>query len=379
MKIIVCGAGIAGLTVAGRLQRLGHDVIVVEQSPAIREAGFMIDFFGIGFDVAERLGLLSELETIHSPVQHLTLVDAGGRTRARLPYVAVRWRWFANRHFNFLRGDLERVLSQHVRPHTIRFATSIRSIAQSDRDVALGLSDGTSVTADLVIGADGIHSSVRTLVFGPEEAFVRPLGYEAAAFVMSDSWLRPAFEDVVTITVPNRQVAIYPIPGGAATFFLRRTAGTTAPTGGPSAQLKESYGDLDWIVPALLRECEHAHSVYVDRVAQVIMPTWYRGRVVLVGDACGCVSLLAGQGASLAMFGAVTLADAITAAATLPEGLERYQQRIAPMVAHRQRAGRALARWFVPDTHLRLTLRDLVLRASLSPLIAPFIRHQLAA
>jgi 2-polyprenyl-6-methoxyphenol hydroxylase-like FAD-dependent oxidoreductase len=335
--------------------------------------------FGPGLDESDRLGLLPGLASIHYPVGHLVLVDDRGRSRLSLPYPELRRCWFRDRHYNFMRGDLARLLYAKVDPPVVRFGVTVRSCAQDDAEVHVTLSDGTATVADLLVGADGVHSKVRALAFGPEKQFLRPLGYRAAAFVIANSWLRLSLDDFITITVPQRQVAIYPIREGLATFFLRKVGDEAARDEDACGELDRHYGDLDWVLPELLYACDETKPVYLDDVAQIVMPEWHVGRIGLVGDACGCVSLLAGQGASMAVFGASMLADALSSSPTVGIALERYQRTVQPLVARRQAAGRTLAKWFVPDTALRLAARDLVLRLSLSPLVAPLIRRQIAA
>src|SRR5262249_36189551 len=140
------------------------------------------------------------------------------------------------------------------------------------------------------------------------------------------------------------------------------------------------YGDLDWVVPEVLEGCPHGPpELYFDVVSQVEVPRWSAGRVVLAGDACQCVSLLAGQGASLAVAGAYVLAEELAAwAGDVPSALARSESRLRPAVRDRQVAGRRMADWFVPATPLRLGLRDLALRLSLRPGVASLLRRGLA-
>jgi 2-polyprenyl-6-methoxyphenol hydroxylase-like FAD-dependent oxidoreductase len=183
------------------------------------------------------------------------------------------------------------------------------------------------------------------------------------------------------MTVPGRQVALYPIRGGRlATFFLhkdrRRLAGLTR--AGAAKELRRVYGDLDWVVPAVLTRCDPAH-LYFDAVSQIVMPRWSTGRVTLVGDACQCVSLLAGQGASLAIAGADALATELTGpGCDVEAALARYERRMKPRVDRSQEAGRSMARWFAPDSRVRLVVRDLVMRMAGSPLVAPLLKRVLA-
>ena len=145
MRVLICGAGIAGLTLGWSLERRGHDVVLIERSPRPRGPGFMLDFFGSGYDAAERMGLLADLAAIHDPVDWWVLLDSDGRERRLLPYSRLRERLFGNRHFNFTRGDLERVLLQKIEGRlAVRFGTTVDSIEQDDTSARIMLSDGTS-------------------------------------------------------------------------------------------------------------------------------------------------------------------------------------------------------------------------------------------
>src|ERR1041385_4491587 len=113
MKVVIVGAGVAGLTLAWCLQQAGHDAMVIERRHRMGDDGYMIDFFGSGYDASEKLGLLARLESIHRPVDRLRLVGPHG-DRASISYKTVRARLFKNRHFNFMRGDLVRILRDRL-------------------------------------------------------------------------------------------------------------------------------------------------------------------------------------------------------------------------------------------------------------------------
>jgi 2-polyprenyl-6-methoxyphenol hydroxylase-like FAD-dependent oxidoreductase len=343
----------------------------------------MLDFFGPGYDVAERMILLALLEAVHYPVARLVVHRSNGEEKFSLSYPAMRRRVFGDRHFNFMRGDLERLLFRRIEHDVeIRFGAGVRSIAQETTSVRVTLSDGTQRTAELLVGADGVHSTVRDLVFGPEERFASSLGCHAAAFVLQDLQLaHEAGDDFHTLSVPGRQVGLYPIRGGrAAAFFVHRSHGgrNDFRSDDASTELRNVYGDLGWVVPRLLSELDESPAVYFDNVMQIEMPRWSAGRVVLAGDACHCVSLLAGQGASLAMAGAYLLADELAPDAEVGAALERYERRMRPMAIRQRRVGHDMARWFVPDTRFTLAIRDLALRLSVYPLSSRIVRSRLA-
>jgi 2-polyprenyl-6-methoxyphenol hydroxylase-like FAD-dependent oxidoreductase len=384
MKVLIVGAGVAGLTLAWCLQRSGHDVTVIERRHGLGDDGYMIDFFGSGYDASEKLGLLARLESIHRPVDHMRVVGADGDTRASIPYKTVRARLFRNRHFNFMRGDLVRVLRDRVNGYCdVRLATNVVTVERHTQKTVVRLSDDTVIEADLLVGADGVHSNVRRLAFGPESHFGKAIGYTAAAFIIDNASTRlnPG-RDFITFTVPNRQVSLYPIGlGRVATLFLHRSPTTVSGVsrGAPCAQLRNVYGDLQWLVPDLVDACEHARAVYFDTLEQIRMPRWSIDRVVLVGDACQCVSPLAGQGASMAVAAAYVLAEELEKQRNVGAAMLRYQYRVQPAIERQQRAAFRMARWFVPSTSLGIRLRDAITRAAIWPSVGFVMRHRMAA
>lgn len=384
MRVLICGGGIAGLSLAGCLHAAGHRPVVVERAPGLRDEGYMVDFFGSGYDTLERLGLGAEVARIDYPIARLAFVDADGAERMSLPYPLLRKRLFDDRHFNFMRGDLERVLAQWIAGKVeIRYKNTVEAIDQRADGVRVTLGDGKVEDVDLVVGADGVHSHVRRLAFGDEARFSRFIGCCTAAYVVEQPPRDAPADAFVTLTVPGRQVAVYPIRGArCATFLVHRTPGLPSDAS-PAATLRAlraAYGHLGWIVPELLERAATTSSLYFDAVSQVEMPEWSRGRVVLLGDACSCVSLLAGQGASMAVAGGYVLAEELDAAnADVGAALRRYEARLRPAIERKQAAGRRIAGWFVPETRFRLWLRDLGLRASVWPIASRIVRRRLAA
>lgn len=384
MRILISGAGIAGLTLAYSLQRSGvHEVTIVEKSGALRDEGYMIDFFGSGYDAAERLGLLADLERIHFPVDRLEFSEPGGRRKFAIRYARIR-RLFDGRHFNFLRGDLERLLYTRVAGSVnIRFGVSVESLLECGAMTGARFSDGSEGLFDVVVGADGIHSRVRGLVFGEEREFARFLGYRAATFILPAEAPRLADPDVfTTITAPGKQVGLYPVRGGrSAALFVYRSP---EPLGdfsfeSAAAELRRVYGGMPGKVAEALARVDRS-TFYFDDVTQIEMAGWCRGQLTLVGDACQCVSLVAGQGASLAMAGAFVLAEELAdGSGDVAPALGRYESRVRPAVARVQEAGRRIARWFVPESRFGLTVRDGMTRAVNWPLAGSLFRRSLAS
>jgi 2-polyprenyl-6-methoxyphenol hydroxylase-like FAD-dependent oxidoreductase len=374
MRVAINGAGIAGLTLASCLSKAGIEFVVIEKTPAVREEGYMIDFFGAGYDAAEKMGLLPELEHIHYPIDGLIFINEQGGEKFSVPYATFK-KLMNNRHFNFLRGDLERVLFAALPSDSdIRFNTTITRIEQAQSGVQILLSDGSRIDADLLVGAGGIHSPVRSLVFGDELRYSHYLNCNTAAFIIDDpspdlvSEFRQAF---YTLTVPGRQVGVYPIWGGRlATFFVNRSVVRPDHVlrSSPAEELHRVYGSIGWVVPELLRHLKSRQNIYFDEVSQISMPSWSSGRVVLLGDAAYCPSLAAGHGASLAMAGGYVLAEELSVAPNrIPDALQNYERRLRPSVEKKQKVGRRMVSWFLPKNRLQIALRDFGTRLAATP------------
>jgi 2-polyprenyl-6-methoxyphenol hydroxylase-like FAD-dependent oxidoreductase len=381
MRVIICGAGIAGLSLAWWLGRDGWDVLIVERAPGLRDEGYMIDFFGSGYDVAELMGLIPRLKEIHFPIPEIMYVDQKGHRVAGLDY-ELFFRLQNGRLLNFMRGDLERVLFEEL-PETVevRFDVTIDEVKPGEEHVEVLLTDGKRERADLLVGADGIHSRVRELVFGDEHQFLRHLGFHTAAYIFEDRELGRELEgDFRMLSVPDREVGLYPIRDGkVASFFVHRTPNKVLPSS-YCEELEKVYGDLGWVVPDALRHCRDYSEIYYDQVAQIEVPHWSRGRVTLVGDACHAVSLLAGQGASAAMGGAYLLARELRDGnGPVKKCLAGYEARLKPMIERKQTAGRRTADWIVPPSQWRITARNVVLRLASLPGLSWLVRPVLTS
>ncbi len=382
MRVLISGAGIAGLTLALCLQRQGHEVLLIDKMPRLRSDGYMIDFFGPGYRAAELLGLLPRLQVLHQPVTHTTFLARDGAQRFTIPYSQLRT-LTRGRFCNFLRGDLERLLSESLTGRVpIRFGTEVMSVKEDRGAVHVMLSDITTHSCDLLVGADGVHSRVRTLSFGPEQSFRRYLGCHAAACILERPPSLSAQDGTYfTISLPGRQAVIHPLRDGqVAVFFAHADPCSTYETVqfAIRSKLAKRYGDLGWHIPELLRRQSEGSYVYYDTASQIIMQAWTRGRIVLVGDACWCGSLLAGQGASLAMAGAYALSEELERERDIPAALSRYERRLRPLVELKQKEGRDFAGWFVPESALKCAARDLALRMTSFLSALPLHNYSLA-
>ncbi len=368
MRALICGAGIGGLALAQRLTTSGWEVTVVERAPGPRQQGYMMDFFGLGYDAAEAMGLLPRLGELGYRLDDVSYVDSSGRRRASLDYDRFA-RLVDGRLLSIMRPDLERALREQVEGDIVlHYGRTLASVETLPDGVRAVLTDGTVLEADLLVGADGIHSQVRAMVFGPESRFVRYLGLHTAAYVFEDPHVRRQLGNRFAITdTVGRQMGLYALRDGRlAAFAVHHDPDPTIPDD-TRAALRGTYSTLGWVVPRALERCPPPSELYYDLVAQVEVPQWHRGRVVLLGDACQAVSLLAGQGASLAVAGAYVLGQQLAAGGPVEDALARYQQAWKPIVEAKQEVGRRGAKWFLPSSRARLWLRRASLKLTALP------------
>ena len=206
MRIIINGAGIAGPTLAYWLRQASHEVLLVEAAPQLRRDGYVIDFWGAGYDVAEKMGLLPRIRDLGYQVREVRFVDRHGRKRGGFSSEVFR-RLLNGRFTTLRRSDLAATIYGALEGtvETI-FGDSVASIEETGHGVRVRFDHASPREADLVVGADGLHSRVRRLVFGPDAGVEVSLGYHVAAFEVEG--YRPRDELVyVSHGAPGRQIS----------------------------------------------------------------------------------------------------------------------------------------------------------------------------
>jgi 2-polyprenyl-6-methoxyphenol hydroxylase-like FAD-dependent oxidoreductase len=333
--------------------------------------GYMMDFFGTGWDVAERMGLTDDLQAVQYPIDTLEYVDAAGTPYLKVPLGRVRSA-LDHRYTYLRRPDLARILYDRAcrRGVEVRFGTSIHALTDTGDRVRVIFDGGTEEAFALVLGADGVHSRTRALVFGPELPFARYLGYYVAAFG------RPLVPEIrerfVLHEEPDRVAGFNAVSADRmdATLVFRTDDLGHVPAGERLPLLRQRYAGAGWVTERVLGELPDDTPVYLDSTTQITLPQWSAGRVCLLGDACGCLTLIAGQGSHVAMAGAYVLVTELTRhRGDHTAAFAAYERFLKPHVERKQKAAGRMAATFVPSPRSWMWLRRLVTRLLFSPLL----------
>jgi 2-polyprenyl-6-methoxyphenol hydroxylase-like FAD-dependent oxidoreductase len=359
---LISGAGIAGPAAAWWLNAAGWRTTIVERAPALRSGGYVIDFWGLGYDLAERMGLLNSIDQVGYHMRELRVVGDHGQRRAGFG-VSVFDELTAGRFITLARTDLSRLIFEATPATETLFGDEIAALSNYPDGVEVRFHRAGARRFDLVIGADGLHSQVRRLVFGPEEQFERPLGYAVAAFEAEG--YRPRDPDVyVMYGKPGRMLGRFTLHGDRSMFLFLFAHDGDLP-GNLSDQkslVRSVFQDGAWETGAIIAALERAGELYLDAVSQIVAPSWSKGRVVLLGDAAFCVSLLAGQGSALAIVAAYVLAGEL-AGGDIGNGLANYERLLRPYIELKQAGATRFAGALAPRTHFGMWFRNLVMQA----------------
>ena len=358
-EVLIVGAGIAGPALAYWLARNGYRPTVVEHARQLRSGGSAIVVKGPAIPVAERMGVLPQLRELATRNRSLPLLDPAGKRVLRLPS--------SSEGVEVTRADLSEVLHRSARNDAeFVFDDTVTALDQDEGGVDVTFRRSAPRRFDLAIGADGMHSTVRRLAFGPERQFVRDLGlYGATVPLEPDAVDDPS--ELTMLTAPNRMLVVHPSRTTPLAIFTFR-ATRTAPHDRKNIALHKqtvanAYADVRWRAPELVAAYLDHPAPYFDPLTTVRMPSWSRGRVVLLGDAAAATALL-GDGSSMAMAGAHALAEELAAHhGDHARAFAAYESRLRREVQPRQRRVGLLSRLLVPTTRSGLAVRNTVGRA----------------
>jgi 2-polyprenyl-6-methoxyphenol hydroxylase-like FAD-dependent oxidoreductase len=378
-NILISGAGIAGTALAYWLKRFGFTPTIVESSLKLREGGYGIDFWGAGFEVAEKMNIVPDLKQADMGISELLFVDENNVRKGTLNYRRIK-KLMKGRAITLLRSDLAKIIYQHLDKNIeIIFGDTIDQIEQYDHEVSVTFKSGKVRHFDLVVGADGLHSNVRNLVFGDEAKFEKYYGYYTASFTFENT--EDTGKAFLTYNVPNKQAAIYSSNKSKSAFFIftspKKLLYNHHDIEAQKQILRNEFENAGWECAGLISKMDTAPDFYFDTVSQIQMNNWSKDRVTLVGDACDCPSLLSGQGSTLAMVGAYILAGELKEAdGNYKTAYAQYQSIFKPFIDSKQKIAQNFSRSLVPKSGMGIWMRNMFMNLMFLPFLSKWFIKQ---
>ncbi|WP_167473021.1 FAD-dependent oxidoreductase [Nocardia arthritidis] len=380
-RAVIIGAGIAGLATALRLHRSGWRVLVVERAPGRRSSGYLVNLPGQAYDTAGRLGILPQLVARDIGFFTSILTRADGSAKFTVPAAAAQA--LGSRMLTVFRGDLETVLYEEISEIVpIRFGTTVRAVVPGRDEVDIEFADGSRETADLLVGADGVHSVVRGLLFGEATDCRVELKHMVGALPLDGTPDGVPEGAGTTFIGVRRTAAVMNLgPGRSSAFFTYYSEDPeTELKRGAVDALTTAFGDLEGGVPNALRQlARDPGAAYFDSVSQIVLNRWSSGRVLLLGDSAWCVTVFAGHGAALALTGADRLGDELDAHGDdIPAALAAWEAALRPEVRKRQALARKGTAQFAPPTKAHIFANEMMIRAMRLPGIRTMMQRAIA-
>lgn len=356
---LIAGSGIAGMSAAWWLDKAGWQCIIIEKAPEIRDGGYLITISGHGYQTIKKMNLLDRLTKLSQTFDCNVISDNNGKELCRIRYDDVHG---GLETLAIRRGDLARALAEAL-PETviIRFGRTINNIIEQGDTVRAVLDNGDIIDASILIGADGFHSQIRRK-FWTDSDCLESLGYSYATYDYGAesklgstclSFNRPGHADFVYSCRDKQGIAMHiwseerdEDRRRQDKFGLLReiTMGTPAP-------VQEAVDNAERV----------AASPVIDRVAQVVLPIWSRGRVLLLGDAAHCLTLISGQGAGTALLSAEILGNELGKTTDISQAFANHEKKLRPVVERLQAYTRKMAAFYIPKSTISYFFRNLIL------------------
>jgi 2-polyprenyl-6-methoxyphenol hydroxylase-like FAD-dependent oxidoreductase len=340
-RILVIGAGIAGPAVCYWLRRFGFSPILIEKFAKIRKGGHALDVRGVAIDLVKRMGIYEKICNMRTQVEYGRYVDAEGNILHEEK--GERFCFRQGEDVEIIRGDLVEILIDAIEGVPCHFNQLIDSVKQSDDDVEVQFKDGRTEYYDLVIGADGLHSTTRRMVFDKDEYKLTHLGAYFSVFSIPN-YLNlnhtevqcEANQKLISITSDKNPK----IAEAAFMFRAQNISNNIRDENEQQRFLRDTFQDFGWETSKILELMTDSDDFYFDSVTQVKMKSWTKGRVALLGDAGYCASPISGQGNNLALVGAYILAGELKqAGGNYHRAFNRYNELLHPFVEANQKLG----------------------------------------
>lgn len=336
-SVLISGAGVAGLALAYWLDRAGYDTTLVERTPAFRRGGQAVDIRGVALDVADAMGLLEAARALRTRLKGMSMLDAEGNEVQRTEGRTFSAGWLDSPDVEIFRDDLCELLMEALSERVaFVYGDSITEIDDQGDGVTVSFATRKSEKFDFLIGADGIYSNVRKQCFADEAACVKPLNMVLALFStpnlidLNDWQLGHRVDGLGYVVYPNLDKSELRVGVG---FSAPESAVACGDVVAQKQLVAERCAQLKGTVAQLIQGMANTDQFYYNELAQIRMPSWSKGRVVLIGDAAYCASPFSGQGTSLALVGALVLARELVQNWDQPSlAFAAYEQRMRPYV-----------------------------------------------
>ncbi|MBJ8348172.1 FAD-dependent monooxygenase [Antrihabitans sp. YC2-6] len=388
LDVLICGGGIAGNALALQLARSGFRPTVVERSVTARPGGQAVDLRGPSREVADRMGLTPGIERRRLNEKGMIFLDDRGRERVRMPAELFGGNGGVA-EIEITRGDLNQVLLDEISKVggvDYRYGEWVTAVAQDSRGVLVRFASGTAQRFDLVVGADGVHSAMRRMVFGPEENFTEYLGGYMSFFTMptprslrsEPGWFR-MYSMPGAVTAGIRADVDAATSKAIVTVRMPSDPGLRRDAAAQRRLVRARLAAGGWEVPAILAALDDAEDLYFDELARVTMPKWSHGRVALLGDAAFCGSPLTGQGTAMALLGAYVLAGELAGnPSDIARAFERYEAVLRPFVDLARELPPGGLRAMTPSSRIGIRVGQAMTKLMTTRLLEPLMTRMLA-
>lgn len=371
-KIVVVGAGFAGLSAAYWLGRQGHQVVVIERSAALRDSGAQVDLRAQGVEIVERMGLLDAVKERQVHEVGFEMIDERGDVKSRMmANTSGRGTESMTAEFEIMRGDMLRLLYDAAREHAeIRFDTTIEHFEQDEEKVTVRFADGSSETFDLLVGADGQGSRIRRAILPDDADPYRRAGVHVAYWIVPRV---PSDGDFATMyNAPGGRLLIRRSHSDTETqiyFFLRDTSPEARAIHRKDVDEQKRFWTqklrgAGWQSDRFLAALKTSDNFYSHEIAQIVSDTWHQGRVVLVGDAAHALPPM-GWGVTSSIIGSYILAHELQRTPeNLPAAFAAYESAMRPFITSIQPPSLRFFRILLPSTRAGIRMLHTVGRAA---------------
>jgi 2-polyprenyl-6-methoxyphenol hydroxylase-like FAD-dependent oxidoreductase len=376
MKIAINGAGIAGSTLAWWLKKYGFQPVLFEKAPSLRTGGYLVDFWGPGCEIMKKMGLFTELKNKSYKIKNIHCFNQDGRRSSKIDICNL----IKDNYDEFLsikRGDLAASIYNACEGIDIRSGTTIENIEEKYDSIVATLSDGTKEEFYLVIGADGLHSHTRSLVFDKSQYQEYDLNKYIAVCSFDKYSNLEKFTYAVSVS-DQQQVARVSLNKDETLIMFTIDASLVDKFPTTLADKKKiitnAFKDFKWEVPDILTKLNDVKDIYFDKVSQIKMDTWHKGKVALIGDAAACPSFLMGFGSIFATVEAYILAGELyKTKGDYTIAFEQWQNKLKDIIDRKQKLGLTNLSVAANDDITHKYLSTLTVKISSTPIISKFI------